>query len=296
MKKLLCLAMAVCLMLTVLAACSGKTDAPADDKSSAPTTSEPAGETAEVVDIADYEGTWKLGNGTVACYTVNAAEKTVTAYADNGIVLGTFAAVPTAEGLVLKMGSFGLVTLKDPTTLTITTVPTVSNYYLSGTYEMIYGEYVGATLTMEAANWTIDSESYDDAGPYEVLNGEAVLSPSKELGGNVYHKILGGGKVLQAYQPSSRIYIEKEYAETENGKAMKNYYDLLMNNWVASDDESYTVEFSDKGRVLIAGVEMGIWYPTATGATAEFTDGSTQYVEFSDSGISFYYKDFVRAE
>ena len=300
MKKLLCLALALCLMLTLFA-CGGKTDTPSgDDKTSTPTNSEPSGETEELADIADFEGTWKLGSPLVACYTVNATDKTVTAYAANGIEIGTFPVVATTEGIVLKMGGFGIVPLNDPTALTITTVPTVSSYDLVGEYEMIYGEYLGATLSIvDNKNWTLAGESYakgPDQGPYDILNGEAQLSPTKELGGTVYHKILGGGKVLKAYQPSNRVYIEKTYAEKSEGKTLKNYFDLLSNKWVDSADSNFTLEFTDKGRVIIAGEDMGIWYPTATGATAEFIDGSTQYVEYTDEGIEFYYKDFVRVQ
>lgn len=300
MKKLLCLALALCLMLTLFA-CGGKTETPSGgDKTSAPTNSEPSGETEELADIADFEGTWKLGSPLVACYTVNATDKTVTAYAANGIVIGTFPVVATTEGIVLKMGGFGIVPLNDPTALTITTVPTVSSYDLVGEYEMIYGEYLGATLSIvDDENWTLAGESYakgPDQGPYNIVNGEAHLNPTKELGGTVYHKILGGGKVLKAYSPSNRVYIEKTYAEKSEGKTLKNYFDLLSNKWVDSADSNFTLEFTDKGRVIIAGEDMGIWYPTATGATAEFIDGSTQYVEYTDEGIEFYYKDFVRAE
>lgn len=300
MKKLLCLALALCMMLTLFA-CGGKPDAPAgDDKASTPSSSKPSGDTAELADIADFEGTWKLGSPLVDCYTVNAADKTVTAYAANGIVIGTFPVVATTEGIVLKMGGFGIVPLTDPTALTITTVPTVSSYDLVGKYEMFYGEYIGATLEIiDDSKWTLEGGGFDkgpDQGPYSIVNGEAHMSPTKELGGTVYHKILGGGKILQAYQPSSRVYIEKTYAEKSEGKTLKNYFDLLSNKWVASDDSSFTLEFTDKGRVLISGEEMGIWYPTATGATAEFTDGSNQYVEYTDDGINFYYKNFVRAE
>ncbi len=249
---------------------------------------------AEVKNISDFKGTWKLGNGTVFCYTINDKDNTVIAYAENGFTLGTFPVVATAEGVVLKMGELGNVTLKDPSTLTITAVPAVTDYSaIVGTYEMIYGEHVGAVLNMKESTWDITSDKYNDVGSYTIMDGEAVLSPTKELGGNVYHKILGGGKILEAYQPSSRIYVEKSFGATKVGKALRNYYDLIMNDWTCSD---YDVEFTDKGRVLIAGEEMGIWYPTTTGATAELSDGSTQYVEFTDNGINFYYKELTRKQ
>ncbi len=299
MKKLLCVALALCLMLSLLAACGGDS-APADDKTDAPSASNPAGnsgtDTATKYSINDFEGTWKLGNGHVACYTVNAAEKTVTAYADNGIVIATFPVAETDEGVVLKMGAFGNITLKDPTELTVTAAPTATEYDLVGSYEMIYGEYIGATLNIISNNeWNLDATK-PDSGPYEITNGEAHFSPTKELGGTVYHKILGGGKVLMAYQPSNRVYVDKEYAKTDDGKAISNYFYLMKNKWVDSSDSNFTAEFTDKGRVLIAGEDMGLWYPTANGATAELIDGSTQEVKLTDTGIDFYYKNFKIAE
>ncbi len=249
-------------------------------------------ETPVVKNVSDFKGTWKLANGSVFCCTIDDADNTVTAYAENGFSLGTYPVVATEEGIVLKMGALGLVTLKDPSTLAPIEVPAATDYsVIVGVYEMIYGEHVGAVLDLKETNWTIDSEKYKDTGNYEIMKGEAVLAPTKELGGSVYHKILGGGKILQAYQPSSRIYVEKSFGQTPVGKALTNYYDLIMNDWTSSD---YDVEFTDKGRVLIAGEDMGIWYPTSTGATAEFTDGSTQYVEFTDSGIKFFYNEFAR--
>ncbi len=301
MKKFLSIALALCLMLTLFAGCSSSSDGGSTPTNSAPTgdTNNSDGGSAESkYKISDFEGTWKLGSQNVACYTINAADKTVTAYADNGIVLGTFPVAETSDGIMLKMGFFGMVPLTDPTALTVTSVPTVSDYDIKGSYEMIYGEYLGSTLDItDDSHWTLEGETYTkgpDQGTYEIINGEAQLNPTKELGGTVYHKILGGGKVLQAYQPSSRVYIEKEYAATRDGQAMAYYFDLMTNKWADAEDESFTAEFTDKGKVLISGEEMGIWYPTTTGATAEFTDGSNQYVEFTDNGIEFYYKNFVR--
>lgn len=305
MKKLLALLLAVCLMATLFAGCNS---APADD-SSAPkgddkgsSATNPADKNddteadATVANIADFAGTWKHGTPWVACYTIDADNNTVTAYRDNGYVVGTFPVVATKEGIVLKMGTFGLVTLKSADDLVAAEVPEMVAPALAGDWNMIYGELSDDTYItfVDATEWTMTGNKADK-GTYSIKdNGEVELSPTKELGGNVYHRVLGGGEVLEAYQPSSRIYVKKSTLETKEGQALANYYDLIMNKWVASDDANYTVTFTGNGQVEISGTNMGIWYPTSTGATVEMTDGSTQYVEFSDNGIDFYYKSFTR--
>lgn len=301
MKKIFALLLAVCLMATIFAGCSStpadNSSAPAGDNS---TTSTPAndngGDTATLANIADYEGTWKLGSPYVDCYTINASNNTVTAYNANGIAVGTFPVVATAEGVDLKMGAFGMVSLKNPTDLVVAEIPDAVVPALSGDWNMIFGELSDDTFITftSATEWTMTGNR-PDKGTYNITEENIVeLSPTKELGGNVYHNVLGGGDVLQAYQPSSRVYVRKSALETNQGKALSYYYDLLMNSWVASDDANYKVTFTSDCKVEISGTEMGIWYPTATGATVEMNDGTNQYVEFTDNGIDFYYKSFVR--
>ena len=227
MKKLLCLALALCLMLTLFA-CSGKTETPSgDDKTSAPTNSEPSGETEELADIADFEGTWKLGSPLVACYTVNATDKTVTAYAANGIAIGTFPVVATTEGIVLKMGGFGIVPLNDPTALTITTVPTVSSYDLVGEYEMIYGEYLGATLSIaDDKNWTLAGESY-----------------AKGFEGVVYKSAIKQTDTLLEVSSGTADFavLDAQLAESYVGKG--DYANLKVIDALTSDVEYYAIGF-----------------------------------------------------
>lgn len=296
MKKLLALLMAVCLMVTMLAACGGNTDNSSSEGSSSGTSS-PAGDTAATVaDIADFEGTWKIEEGDVHTVKIDSAASSVTAYDADGFVIATFPAVATADGVVLKMGAFGEVTLKDPTALTITTVSApASAPDLTGNWTYIWGDLPDDTVLVVKDGGKFDiTGTKSDTGDYSAKDNDTFsFSPTKELGGAVTHEVLGGGDILNATSPSVRYYVRESALSTDTGKALSNYYTLFANKW-SDSDAAMNVEFKDNGKIAISGADMGIWYPTATGATVEYDDGSKDEIVITDGSftLNYYSKTF----
>ncbi len=290
MKKIIALVMALMLMAT-LVACGG-TDADNSADNSSKDDSAPA-----TVSVADFEGVWKITKGEVDVVEISADDKSVTAYTADGFVIATFPVAETAEGLVLKMGAFGEVTLEDAASLTTASAPAPADKAdIKGDWEYIWGDLPEDTvLSIEDERFTI-SGTKSDSGTYIFKDNDTVgLSPTKELGGIVTHEILGGGNILNATDPSVRYYVKKSALSTDTGKAIKNYFELFANEWKDADG-AIEVEFKDNGALFISGSQMGIWYPTATGASIEYQDGTKDDITVADGkfNLPYYGKDFSK--
>lgn len=291
MKKLLALVLALCLMVT-LVACGGT-----DTDGSGGGSSSDSSDTA-TVNISDFEGVWKIQKGEVDTVKISAADSSVTAYDADGFVIATFPVAATDKAVVLKMGAFGEVSLEDATALTVTTVPSpAAAPDLVGDWTYLFGD-----LPEDTALKIVDGEKFNitgskaDTGTYSFDDNDTVgLSPTKELGGAVTHEILGGGDILNAVSPSVRFYVRNAALTTDTGKAISNYYNLFANEW-KDEDGAITVEFKDNGKLFISGAEMGIWYPTATGASIEYQDGSKDDITVTDGKftLNYYGKDFSK--
>lgn len=296
MKKLFALILAMCMLCTVLSACGDSSASSSDDSSK--DSSSAASSTvadADVVNIADYDGCWKLNNGTVGTVKIDAATSTVTAWNMNGYEIGTFKCVATAEGLVLKMGSYGLVTLNDASTLTITTEPFSAKPDLSGKWILNGNTADNVVLDLKSDGSFTISGNKTDMGTYTVSNDVASITPTKDLGGTESHKIKGGAIVLHN-ENNGVWYVKEDSLSSNEGKSMTNYFTLYVNEW-KSTDGSYTAEFANDGTVKVGGADAGIWYPTSAGATVEYSDGSTDYITFGTDGsftLNYYGKTFQK--
>ncbi|MEE0929242.1 MAG: hypothetical protein UIG59_08630 [Acutalibacteraceae bacterium] len=285
MKKLLALIMALCLMLT-FAACGGNADTPSDtpsDKNSS------TGDTTETYNVADFEGVWKIQKDKVDTVKIDAAASCVTAYTADGVEIATFPVVVTADGVVLKMGAFGEVTLKDATSLTVTTVGAPSAPLdVQGEWVLAYGDLSGETnIKIDGESYTITSDGkvYDMGSISKTDNDTYTCSPNMELGGLVTHNVIGGGDVFNAVSPSTRFYVRKSAMDTDTGKALFNYYLFSKNEWKNADG-TMDVVFNDNGKVTMSGADVGIWYPTANGVSIEYTDGTKDNVTESEKSIT----------
>ncbi len=294
MKKLLALVLALCLMVTLVACGGTDTDNSSDGSSGGSS----GGSDTATVNISDFEGVWKIEKGEVDTVKISAADSSVTAYDADGFVIATFPVIATDKAVVLKMGAFGEVSLEDATALTVTTVPTpAAKPDLVGEWTYLFGDLPEDTVLQ-----VVDGEKFNitgskpDTGSYSFDdNDTAGLSPTKELGGAVTHEILGGGDILNAVNPSVRYYVRKAALSTDTGKALSNYYSLFANEWKDADG-AISVEFKDNGKLFISGAEMGIWYPTATGASIEYQDGTKDDITVTDGkfNLAYYGKDFSK--
>lgn len=280
MKRLLAVLLAVCFVATMFTACgegSGNNSSGGD---------------TEVVNIADYAGIWKISQGEVDTVKIDAENSTVTAYAENGIEIATFAAVATADGLVLKMGALGNITLEDPASLTVTALPQNAAPSIAGDWTIIWGNFPdGTALHVKEDGTFTNTGAYEDSGTYTTEGSEYYFSSTHELVGLVTHVVTGGGAILQATNPSSshRVYVRDDSTNTDTGKAIYNYYYLSANSWSSPEDSALTVEFKENGKMFVSGMETGIWYPTADGATVEYTDQTTENLSVVDGTISISY-------
>lgn len=284
MKKILAILLALCLMGT-MAACGGNDTDNSSDGSSSGNSSV----TDEVVNIADFEGVWKLDGAAAKIIKIDAANAQVTAYSENGIAYGTFAAVATADGLALKMGALGDVVVKSATELTVTALPTVTLPSIEGEWTYIWGDLPDDTSlsVTDGENFVINGTK-EDSGKYTISDNIIIMSPSGELGGGVSHEVIGGGDVLHATTPSERYYVRKSAMDTDTGKALYNYYTLIANAW-SDADGSMSPVFGKDGKLLMSGSELGFWYPTAAGATVEYTDGSKDDIVIADGSFTLNY-------
>ena len=280
MKKFLAIVLSLCLMVTLLCSC-GQTENPSSDNSSA---------NKETVNVADFEGIWEIDNANAKIVKIDSAASTVTAYAENGIAIGTFAVKATDEGIVLKMGAFGEVTLKDATSLKITTVPAVSLPSITGKWDYVFGDLPDDTLLdITSENRFVINGSQADYGNYEIRDNIISLSPTHELSGAISHVLAGGGDVLNATTPTVRYYVRESAMSTDTGKALYNYYKMFANKWAVSGDDTFTLEFKDNGTFNVAGTTSGIWYPTANGAGVEYLDGTKEDITVSNDAITLNY-------
>ncbi len=277
MKKLLAIVLTLCLMCGLLAACGS------NDKDGSSST--PSGDSAEVVDIAEFEGVWKTDKVDAAAFKISAADSSVTTYAENGYPIATFPCVATAEGLVLKMGAFGEVTIKEASELTITAEPIISEIVdiksscKSPSYEEKY-------LNLEAYDVAANKGTYkgvfqnEDYGTYTFSADKTFIefSPTKNLMSHPKYEILAGGKVF-VYAEWKDVFVEEGYFSTDEGKAMGYYCTAIV-------EEFGEAEFDAAGKFLLSGEAMGVWYPTATGITIEYTDGTTEEVDVTKDSIT----------
>lgn len=293
MKKIIALLLALCLMVTFVAC--GETPNGSSDKDNSSTDSG----SAEVVNVADFKGAWKIDKGEVSVVDINDTDSSVTAYNADGFVIATFPAVATEKGLVLKMGAYGEVTLENTVDLTSATITAPTNKAdISGEWTYFFGDLPQDTvLNVKSDGTFVITGSKADSGTYSYTDNDTVgLSPSKELGGAVSHEVLGGGKILNATDPSVRYYVNTSALATDTGKAMKTYYELIANEW-SDADGAVAIEFKNSGKIFISGAEMGIWYPTANGATIEYSDGENKddiTVNNGTFNLAYYGKDFSK--
>ncbi len=292
MKKFFAILLAVCLTLTLLAGCGGNTETPSDNNSG-------SGNGSTAIDVSAFGGVWKLGEGAVDIVKIDTASMTVTAYDANGYVISTFPVVATENGIVLKMGTVGEIELTDSTALTISAEPTATkapNYV--GKYTYIAGDLPSDTaLEIGSDGKYVLSGSKADHGPYQYSNMTVSLTPTIELLYAVDYNIIGGGNVLFAIADSGnkiRIFVKSD-ANTDIAKAVANQCHAMAFNW-KSDDGSMTIDFDEQGKVLFGGAQVGIYYPTTTGFTIEYSDGQTETVSFVNGGfaLSYYGKTFVK--
>ncbi len=263
------------------------------DKNSS--TSKPEEDTA---DIKDFKGVWKLGKGKVDIIEINSGKKTVTAYDSNGYIISTFPVVETEEGIVLKMGAVGNVTLKEASSLSKASVPSVSkDPAYKGTYSFVGGDLPDGTgLEIKDDGKYEITGSKADHGPYKYKDMTVTLTPTIELLYDVDYKIVGGGKVLYAVADGGnkvRVFIKSD--ASGEAKAVANQCYIKSFDWKATDG-SMTLSFNDKGRVVFDGEEMGVYYPTEKGITVEYSDGSTENLEIKDGkfSLSFFGKTFEK--
>jgi hypothetical protein len=188
------------------------------------------------------------------------------------------------------MGAFGEVTLKDATSLTVTTVGTPSApVKIDGDWVYVWGDLPEDTaLNVAGDTFTLTGSKADSGAVASKDNDTYTFSPTKELGGIVTHEVIGGGDVLNATSPSVRFYVRKSAMDNDTGKAIFNYYTFNANTWKTADD-SMDVVFKNDGKVAISGADIGIWYPTAAGVTVEYTDGSKDNVTVTDKNITLNY-------
>ncbi len=283
MKKLIALILAVCLFGT-LVACGGSTT----DNSSTPS-GQGSNSGSAVVNVADFAGCWKLQNGSVDTIKIDAATSTVTAYDANGYKISVFPVVATENGIVLKMGTLGNVTLEDATSLTITAEPMVTKQpEIVGKYTYITGDLPDDTaLEIKADGKYTLSGSNSDYGPYTYKNMTVSLTPTTNLLWVVDYEVIGGGKILYS-EEKGRVFVSNSALSDNSVKAVANQCALMANEWKA-EDGSLSVTFDKNGKLLVSGAETAVWYPTATGATVEYTDGQTDYVEIKDGKVTLNY-------
>lgn len=281
MKKLIALVMALCLLFT-LAACGG---------AEKPDESKPDG--GNTVNLADFEGVWKISEGDVEIVKIEGSS--VTAYTADGKLVGTFPVVATDKGAVLKMGAAGEVTLADATTLTVSAVPALAdNIDVVGTWNFVYGTMPADTvMELKGDDTFTQTGEKPDMGSWTYAGKNFIsLAPTKQLFSDNEYEILGAGQVL--YHDGFQWVFVKADAN-DIGKAAANQVVLSIGEWAAKDDSAFTVDFSDAGKILVSGSEMGIWYPTATGAKVEYTDGTVDDVTLSggEFTLNYYGKTFV---
>lgn len=285
MKKLLALIMALCLLFT-LAACGGGETTNNDDNSNA--------DGGNTVNLADFEGVWKISQGEVD--TVKIEGNTVTAYTAKGYVIGSFPVVATDKGAVLKMGAAGEVTLEDATALTISTVPELAeNIDVAGTWNFVFGTMPEDTVMVLNNDKTFNmTGEKPDLGTWIYNKKNFInLAPTKQLFSDNEYEIIGAGQVL--YHDGFQWVFVKADAN-DIGKAAANQMIFTLADWKATDDEAFTVKFEANGKILVSGAEMGIWYPTATGATVEYSDGNSDTLVYADGQftLNFYGKTFSK--
>ena len=289
MKKLIALISAVCLCCA-LVACGSET--PSTDNSSTPSSDN----SATTVSVSDFVGCWKLDNDKAKTIKINAENNTVTAWDANGYVISTFPVVATENGLVLKMGTLGEVTLEDPTTLTITTEPVVSKHpEVIGKYSYITGDLPADTaLEIKSDGKYTLSGSKSDYGPYTYSNMSVTLKPTVDLLYDVEYKIIGGGKILYDDE-LGRVFVKDSAKNDKVVKTVANQYHLVSNEWTANDN-SMSVQFTENGKLLLAGAEAGLWSPTEKGAIVEYSDGQSDTLEITNGSftLNYYGKTFVK--
>ena len=283
MKKLLALIMALCLLFT-LAACGGGAETPDDG-------SKPDGGSA--VNLADFAGVWKISEGDVEFVKIEGA--TVTAYTADGKLIGSFPVVATDKGAVLKMGAAGEVTLADATTLTISTVPALAeNIDVIGTWNFCFGTMPADTvMKLNGDSSFTQTGEKPDSGSWTHTDKNFVnLAPTKQLFSDNEYEILGAGQVLY-HDGFNGVFVKAD--ANDIGKAAANQLVLSLGEWAAKDDAAFTAAFDKSGKLLVSGSEMGIWYPTATGAKVEYTDGATDDITLADNEftLNYYGKTFA---
>ena len=284
MKKLFAVLLSLCLMCGVLTACGGG-EASSNDNNSDGT---------QAVNIANFDGWWTAASVDAGAFKINASDSTVTAYAKNGYKIATFPCVAKTDGVELKMGAFGNVTvaLED---LTVSAEPTVSEQV------DIQKKWVGPLnteqyLEFNANGFKLFTTSEDYGTKYEVSADKTVVSfmGTKDLLSKKHYQIVGGGLMLIRvegtegdYKPSqhNELFIDESALATDKGKAIGNYYIFLTEKWADETGEN-TAEFADNGKFSLSGTEMGIWYPTATGAAVELADGTVDEVTLSDGSFT----------
>ena len=282
MKKLLALIMALCLLFTFAACGGGDTADNGDDSNN-----------AEAVNLADFAGVWKISQGDVEFVEISG--DAVTAYTADGKKIGTFPVVATSAGAVLKMGAAGEVTLEDATKLTVSAIPALTeNIDVVGTWNFVYGTMPSDTVMVLSNDDTFkQTGEKEDSGSWFYKDKNFInLAPTKQLFSDNEYEILGAGQVLY-HDGFQWIFVKAD--ANDIGKAAGYQVILTIGEWKATDDENFTVEFKDNGKVLVSGAEMGIWYPTATGATVEYSDGNSDDLSYADGqfSLNYYGKTFA---
>ena len=287
MKKLLALIMALCLLFT-LAACGGN-DTPSNGDDT------PAG--GDVVNLSDFEGVWKISQGEVETVKISASSATVTAYTADGFVISTFPVVATDKGAVLKMGSYGTVTLEDATALTITAEPAPTTApSVVGDWENVFADDLpdDAVLHFEANGGFTQTGTKLDSGSYAVKNSKLEINSANGIFGSISYELLAGGKVMVTTEKVRRIFVKKDASDAEKSIAYQNA--LVLGDWKATDDANFTVKFDANGKILISGAELGIWFPSAKGATVEYSDGGSDELSYANGEftLNYYGKTFAK--